>query len=316
MNLEIKNKIVDLIDSKILLDESLKKHTTFGVGGTSSIFAYPKDKQDLVKLLEYTSKENIKIFFIGSGSNLLISDNGFDGVIISLKKSFKNFEINDSLEANIGTGVMLGHMVRELTKKSVKGLESLVGVPGTLGGALIMNAGAYGSEISNYLISIKVLDLDGNEKIYKKEDINFSYRFSSIAKTDIVIEAKFKFKKGNLSNIIKNRSSASQKRRNNQPLQFRSAGSIFKNPKSDMAAGYLIDKSNLKGTRIGDAEISTKHANFIINHGKASSNDILKLIKIIKNTVKQNFNINLELEVNLLGFNDNELEGVAWNLII
>ena len=311
MNLEIKNKIVDLIDSKILLDESLKKHTTFGVGGTSSIFAYPKDKQDLVKLLEYTSKENIKIFFIGSGSNLLISDNGFDGVIISLKKSFKNFEINNSLEADIGTGVMLGHMVRELTKKSVKGLESLVGVPGTLGGALIMNAGAYGSEISNYLISIKVLDLDGNEKIYKKEDINFSYRFSSIAKTDIVIEAKFKFKKGNLSNIIKNRSSASQKRRNNQPLQFRSAGSIFKNPKSDMAAGYLIDKSNLKGTRIGDAEISTKHANFIINHGKASSNDILKLIKIIKNTVKQNFNINLELEVNLLGFNDNELEGVA-----
>jgi len=311
MNLEIKNKIVDLIDSKILLDESLKKHTTFGVGGTSSIFAYPKDKQDLVKLLEYTSKENIKIFFIGSGSNLLISDNGFDGVIISLKKSFKNFEINNSLEANIGTGVMLGHMVRELTKKSVKGLESLVGVPGTLGGALIMNAGAYGSEISNYLISIKVLDLDGNEKIYKKEDINFSYRFSSISKTDIVIEAKFKFKKGNLSNIIKNRSSASQKRRNNQPLQFRSAGSIFKNPKSDMAAGYLIDKSNLKGTRIGDAEISTKHANFIINHGKASSNDILKLIKIIKNTVKQNFNINLELEVNLLGFNDNELEGVA-----
>ena len=311
MNLEIKNKIVDLIDSKILLDESLKKHTTFGVGGTSSIFAYPKDKQDLVKLLEYTSKENIKIFFIGSGSNLLISDNGFDGVVISLKKSFKNFEINDSLEVNIGTGVMLGHMVRELTKKSVKGLESLVGVPGTLGGALIMNAGAYGSEISNYLISIKVLDLDGNEKIYKKEDINFSYRFSSIAKTDIVIEAKFKFKKGNLSNIIKNRSFASQKRRNNQPLQFRSAGSIFKNPKSDMAAGYLIDKSNLKGTRIGDAEISTKHANFIINHGKASSNDILKLIKIIINTVKQNFNINLELEVNLLGFNDNELEGVA-----
>jgi UDP-N-acetylmuramate dehydrogenase len=228
-----------------------------------------------------------------------------------IKKSFKNFEINDSLEVNIGTGVMLGHMVRELTKKSVKGLESLVGVPGTLGGALIMNAGAYGSEISNYLISIKVLDLDGNEKIYKKEDINFSYRFASIAKTDIVIEAQFKFKKGNLSNIIKNRSSASQKRRNNQPLQFRSAGSIFKNPKSDMAAGYLIDKSNLKGTRIGDAEISTKHANFIINHGKASSNDILKLIKIIKNTVKQNFNINLELEVNLLGFNDNELEGVA-----
>ena len=311
MHLDIKNKIVSLIDSKVLINEPLKKHTTFGVGGLGSVFVYPNDKNDLIKLLKYTSKKNIKIFFMGSGSNLLISDNGFNGVIISLKKSFKNFEINDSLEANIGTGVMLGQMVRSLTKKSVKGLESLVGVPGTLGGAVIMNAGAYGSEISNYLISIKVLDLYGNEKIYKKEDINFSYRFSSISKKEIVIEAKFKFKKGNLNNIITNRSVASKKRRTSQPLQFRSAGSIFKNPKSNMAAGYLIDQSNLKGVRIGDAEISTKHANFIVNHGNASSNNILELIKIIKKTVKKNFNINLELEVKLLGFDNNELEGLC-----
>ena len=233
MHLDMKNKIVSLIDSKVLIDEPLKKHTTFGVGGLSSIFVYPNDKNDLIKLLKYTSKKNIKTFFMGSGSNLLISDNGFDGVIISLKKSFKNFDINDSLEAKIGTGVMLGQMVRSLTKKSVKGLESLVGVPGTVGGAVIMNAGAYGSEISNYLISIKVLDLSGNEKVYKKEDINFSYRFSSISTQEIVIEAKFKFKKGNLDNIIKNRSIASKKRRTSQPLQFRSAGSIFKNPKSN-----------------------------------------------------------------------------------
>ena len=311
MHLETKNKIVSLIDSKVLIDEPLKKHTTFGVGGLASIFVYPNDKNDLIKLLKYTSKKNIKTFFMGSGSNLLISDNGFDGVIISLKKSFKNFEINNSLEANIGTGVMLGQMVRALTKKSVKGLESLVGVPGTLGGALIMNAGAYGSEISNYLISIKVLDLDGNEKVYNKEDLKFSYRFSSISKQEIVIEAKFQFQKGNLEKINQNKSNASQKRRNSQPLQFRSAGSIFKNPKSGMAAGYLIDKSNLKGVRIGNAEISTKHANFIINHGDASSDDILKLITIIKSTVKKNFDINLELEVKLLGFFDNELEGLA-----
>ena len=311
MHLETKNKIVSLLDSKVLIDEPLKKHTTFGVGGLASIFVYPNDKNDLIKLLKYTSKKNIKTFFMGSGSNLLISDNGFDGVIISLKKSFKNFEINNSLEANIGTGVMLGQMVRALTKKSVKGLESLVGVPGTLGGAVIMNAGAYGSEISNYLISIKVLDLCGNEKIYKKKDINFSYRFSSISKQEIVIEAKFKFQKGNLDSIIKNRSIASKKRRTSQPLQFRSAGSIFKNPKLNMAAGYLIDQSNLKGMRIGDAEISTKHANFIVNHGNASSNNILELIKIIKSRVKKNFNVNLELEVKLLGFNNSELEGLC-----
>ncbi len=311
MKLETKNKIANLIDSKVLLDEPLKKHTTFGVGGSAAIFVYPDSKEDLIKLLKFIAKEKIKIFFMGSGSNLLVSDRGFDGVVISLKKSFKNLEVNDSLEANIGTGVMLGHMVRLLTKKSVKGLESLVGVPGTLGGALIMNAGAYGSEISNYLISIKVLDLDGNEKVYNKEDLKFSYRFSSISKQEIVIEAKFQFQKGNLEKINQNKSNASQKRRNSQPLQFRSAGSIFKNPKSGMAAGYLIDKSNLKGVRIGNAEISTKHANFIINHGDASSDDILKLITIIKSTVKKNFDINLELEVKLLGFFDNELEGLA-----
>ena len=121
----------------------------------------------------------------------------------------------------------------------------------------------------------------------------------------------FKFQKGNLDSIIKNRSIASKKRRTSQPLQFRSAGSIFKNPKLNMAAGYLIDQSNLKGMRIGDAEISTKHANFIVNHGNASSNNILELIKIIKSRVKKNFNVNLELEVKLLGFNNNELEGLC-----
>ena len=311
MNLTMKNKIVNLIDSKVLIDEPLRKHTTFGVGGLASIFVYPSNKNDLIKLLKFLSKEKIKVCFIGSGSNLLISDNGFDGVVVSLKKSFKNFEVNDSLEANIGTGVMLGYMVRMLTKKSVKGLESLVGVPGTLGGALIMNAGAYGSEISNYLISIKVLDYDGNEKIYQKKDIDFSYRFSSISKKEIIIEAKFKFQKGNLDNINNNKSTASQKRRLSQPLQYRSAGSVFKNPKSDMAAGYLIDKSNLKGTRIGDAEISKKHANFIVNHGNASSDDILALIKTIKGKVQKKFNINLKLEVKLIGFSDSQLKGIA-----
>jgi len=162
MDSVLKNKIANLIQSKVLIDEPLKRHTTFGVGGSASIFVYPDNKEDLIKLLKFISKEKIKIFFMGSGSNLLISDNGFDGVIISLKKSFKNFEVNDSLEAKIGTGVMLGHMVRSLTKKSVAGLESLIGVPGTLGGALIMNAGAYGSEISNYLVSITVIDLNRN----------------------------------------------------------------------------------------------------------------------------------------------------------
>ena len=304
-------EISNLIDSKILINEPLKKHTTFGVGGSCSVFIYPKDKDDLIKILKFISKNKIKIFFMGSGSNLLVHDVGFDGVIISLKNSFKNFEVTNNLEVNIGTGVMLGNMVRLLTKKSVIGLESLVGVPGTLGGALIMNAGAYGSEISNYLVSVKSIDFYGNEKTYYKKDINFAYRYSSFPKSEILIEATFQFKKGNLKDINQNQMNASKKRKTNQPLRFRSAGSIFKNPNEGPAAGYLIDKCNLKGLRIGDAEISTKHANFIINHGSASSDDILKLIKIIKATVQKKFNINLELEVKLLGFSSNELEGIS-----
>ena len=303
----IKKELLNLTSSKILLDEPLNKHTTYGVGGTASAFVLPSDSNDLIKILKFINHKNLNLSIMGSGSNLLVSDRGFDGVVISLKNSFKNFEISKSLEVNIGTGVMLGNMVRKLTQKSVIGLESLVGVPGTLGGAIIMNAGAYGSEISNNLVSVKVIDLNGNQKTYIKEDIDFAYRYSSFKKNELIIEAKFQFQKGNIDTINKNQSDASSKRKLNQPLTYKSAGSVFKNPVDSPAAGYLIDKSNLKGTRIGDAEISQKHANFIINHGNAKSNEIFELIKIIKNKVKSNFNINLELEVKLLGFNRQEL---------
>lgn len=306
-----KKEISSLVNSKILFDEPLKKHTTFGVGGLASIFIYPSSIDDLKKILKYSFKNNIKIFFMGSGSNMLISDDGFNGIVICLRKSFKNFDYNDSFETIAGTGVMLGQMVRILTKNSVKGLESLIGVPGTLGGALIMNAGAYGSEISNYLVSIKCITIEGNEKIYMKEDLEFSYRYSNIPKNEVVVEAKFQFQTGDINEIKINKDKASQSRRNNQPLQYRSAGSIFKNPKSGMAAGYLIDQAKLKGLKKGDAEISTKHANFIINHGSATSENILDLIKIIKLEVYNKFKVNLDLEVKLMGFKKEQIEELA-----
>lgn len=308
----IKNEIYDLSKSKILIDEPLKKHTTFGVGGKASIFIYPSNYDDLKMILKYSYENNIKTFFMGSGSNMLISDNGFDGIVICLRKSFKHFEYNENFEAKIGTGVMLGSIVRTLTKNSVKGLESLIGVPGTLGGAIIMNAGAYGSEISNYLVSIKSINLKGDEKVYLKKDLEFTYRHSSIPLDEIVVEANFKFVTGNINEIKIKKEKASQSRRKNQPLQYRSAGSIFKNPNLDVAAGYLIDQANLKGMQIGDAQISNKHANFIINHGNATSNDIIQLIKIIKKEVLNQFQISLELEVRLMGFKKTELEGIAW----
>ena len=184
-------------------------------------------------------------------------------------------EIASSLTKNLKiiaeSGVMLGTMVKKAISSNIIGLESLIGVPGTLGGALIMNAGAYGSEISNYFIEAKTMEFNGKIKTYKISDIIFSYRHSNFPKNEILIEASFQCKKGNKEKIQKDRIRASQSRKIHQPLKFRSAGSIFKNPSNKIAAGYLIDQAGLKGTTKGGACISNKHANFILNVDNWSS---------------------------------------------
>ena len=284
----------------ILENELLKNHTTFGIGGPAKILALPKTSDDLIKIINFSKKNNINLSFMGSGSNVLASDNGFDGIIITLKKVLNKIQFNDD---NIYTeaGAMLGTMVKKAINKGYKGFESLVGVPGTVGGALIMNAGAHGTEISELLISARTINCDGEINSYNKNDISFSYRNSSFPDNEILLDASFIISKGIKNEIIKRKNEVSTKRKITQPLKYRSAGSIFKNPSSNIAAGYLIDKSGLKGLRIGDAEISKKHANFIINHGNAKSNEIYKLIKIIKNKVNQKFNIELKLEIKLIG---------------
>ena len=293
------------------LNEPLKKHSTFGIGGYAKVFLLPNNKQQIKEILRYSKKNNIKIFFIGSGSNLLFSDDGFDGIIISLKKTFKNLEIDESGRIVAGSGVILVKMVTKAINKNIKGLETLSGVPGTLGGALYMNAGAYGSEISNYFISAKFLDMNGDEFIIKNKDVAFSYRKSNFPKDCILTEAEFKCKIGDLGKIKENKNKFSKSRKNSQPLQYRSAGSIFKNPSSDMAAGYLIDQSGLKGTKKGDALISEKHANFIVNLGSASSEDVIYLIKLIKDKVLEKFKITLELEIKLIGFKESLVKEIC-----
>ena len=287
-------------DTKVLEDESLKKHTTFGVGGKARIFIIPKTSDDIIKIIQFAKKNNIKISFIGSGSNIVASDKGYNGIIISLKKSFNKIKFINN-EIHVEAGAMLNSMVKKAINKGYKGFESLVGVPGTVGGAIIMNAGAHGSEISELFISARTIDINGSLKIYDRQDISFSYRDSSFSKNEILLDAKFKLIKGSIDVINKKKKDVSIKRKTSQPLSYKSAGSIFKNPTNKMAAGYLIDKAGLKGLRIGDAEISQKHANFIINHGKAKSSEILDLISIMQNKVKNEFNVKLELEVKIIG---------------
>ena len=302
MNQKQKGKIRDMLASIMTFEEPMADHTTFGIGGPAGCMVFPDNREELSELLQYANMENIPAFFTGSGSNILVWDKGFDGFVISLRKTFKRLTITDNYHIIAESGVMLGTLVKEAIRSNIGGLESLIGVPGTLGGALIMNAGAYGSEISNYFEEAKTMTLEGEMKIYKKNDVDFSYRHSTFPEYEMLIEATFNCHKGVAELIQKDKEKASQRRKSNQPLRYRSAGSIFKNPSNKLSAGYLIDKAGLKGTQRGGACISEKHANFIINLGEATAEDVFYLIRLAKQKVAKEFNVNLELEVKLVGF--------------
>ena len=302
---EINNKTASLC----LMNESLKKHTTYGIGGPADLMIFPKSKQDLIKVIEIINKNKIQLTILGSGSNVLVSDNGIRGAVISLKNSLKQIEVdNNILYAECGT--MLGKIVKHAVKNNLIGLENLNGVPGTLGGALIMNAGAWGGEISENLVHVEIMNSKNEIQKIQKKDLNFSYRQSSFNKDDILLSAKFNLKKADKDIINENFIEAQSGRKKSQPLNKRSAGSLFKNPKNN-SAGKLLDEAGLKGFSIGDAKISEKHANFFINDGDASSRDMLMLIKKAHKEVKDKFNVNLSLEVKLMGFNEKEIEGLC-----
>ena len=298
-----KNKI---LTKNFLFNEPMSKHTTYRIGGPAKIYSNPSNKSELIETLKYAKENKWKIYFIGSGSNLLVSDSGINGLVVSIRKNFNQLLIDEG-EIFAETGVILGRIVRESIKMNLSGFESLVGVPGTLGGAIIMNAGAFGGEISNYLQSVKAITLNGEEKSYNANDIIFSYRSSTFPKDEILISANFKLKKSSNYEISTKKTKANFGRKSTQPLDFKSAGSVFKNP-PEGAAGYFIDKAGLKGLKIGDAEISRQHANFFVNHGKAKASDLVKLIRIAKEEVKKKYDINLKLEIKTLGFEKGTFE--------
>ena len=312
MNDNQKNYINSMLSSKIMFDEVLSKHTTFGIGGPADCLVFPADRNELSLLLKYAYSSNIPVVFIGSGSNLLVSDSGYKGIVISLKKSFKQISISGNACIIVESGVMLGTMVKKAMSKNIVGLESLIGVPGTLGGALIMNAGAFGSEISKYFEEATTMSINGDLKSYKKNEISFSYRHSTFLNNEILIEAKFQCNKGSIDDINRDKLKASTARKTNQPLKFRSAGSIFKNPSKKLAAGYLIEQAGLKGREFGGASISEKHANFIVNIKNAKASDVIHLINLAKKNVAEKYNINLELEVKLIGFDNTKIDKINY----
>ena len=240
-------ELMRIVEGPMLIDELMSKHTSYGIGGPAKAYVQPKDEVDLAKILKFAEKNKIPTFFVGSGSNLLVSDDGIDGIVITLGKSLKKLVIKENL-VYAQSGVMLGKFVKECISRSLSGVESLIGVPGTLGGALIMNAGAFGSEISNYLQKVTVMTMSGKLKEYNADDIDFSYRESCFINNEILISAEFELIQSSKKIVVEKKSLASGGRKKSQPLRYRSAGSIFKNPKEG-AAGFYIDKAGLKGSK-------------------------------------------------------------------
>jgi UDP-N-acetylmuramate dehydrogenase len=243
---------------------------------------------------------------LGGGANVLVSDAGFDGVIIHLKE-FTRLTIEGNL-VRAGAGLTLDWLVVACLRKSLAGLERLSGIPGTLGGALQMNAGAFDAEISNHLLTVEVLDFKGNHKILAKEEAGFHYRGSTGIKDSYILGATFEFPDGSLEELFKTRYEILARRRDKQPWQYPSAGSVFKRPTGHYA-GKLIEDAGLKGKTIGRAQISSKHAGIIINLGGAKASDVLELIRLAQDEVRRKLGVQLELEQELVGFGPSEAKG-------
>lgn len=280
---------------KIIKNPKMSEYTTYKVGGKALAIVYPEDIDKLIKLLDYLKKENIKYKIVGNGSNLVFSDDTYEGVIIKLDE-FNNLEINDNIVI-VGAGYNLIKLSLKVARLGLVGLEFASGIPGTVGGAVYMNAGAYKSDMGYIVSEIKVLTPDLKVKTLYNKDLNFHYRSSFLQENPgyICLEAKIILRKGDSNAILDVIKERKQRRIITQPLEYPSAGSVFRNPSNDFA-GRLIEELGYKGKNIGGAYVSEKHANFIINKNNAKASDIRQLIKEIKEKVKEKYDIDLIVE--------------------
>lgn len=291
-----------IVDIKV--DESMKNHTTFKIGGKADIFIKISDLNTFIKLLKFVKENNIELIVIGNGSNILVKDNGIRGIVVKL--DFKNIKTNkitnEKVEVTVGAGVSLGFLAQYLLKESISGFEFASGIPGTIGGAVRMNAGAYGSEFKDIVIETKCIDEDGNIKVLKNIEQNFSYRHSIFSDTNLyIIETKLSLNYNqNSDEILQKMEENSKLRKTKQPIGTPNAGSTFKRG-DDFITAQLIDKCGLKGFSIGGAQVSDIHAGFIINTGNATAEDVLNLVDYVKEQVFKKFNKNITLEIEVLG---------------
>ena len=281
-------------------DEPLKNHTTFKIGGNCIALIEPREVSDIVETIKICRENNIKFFVIGNGSNLLVPDEGYNGVIIKLKGEFSTIQVEGEYLI-VNSGAKLSEVYTVAYENSLTGFEFASGIPGTIGGAIYMNAGAYGGEIKDIVESVEVLDLDNFElRELKNEELEFSYRKSIIQRKNYIVTIiKLKLQKGNKEEINAVYEDLRERRNSKQPLNFGSAGSTFKRPEGHFAS-KLIEDAGLKGYHINDAWVSEKHSGFIVNKGNASFKEVMELIEYVQNVVFEKFGVKLETEVRIL----------------
>ncbi len=301
MDKEIYNQMCDIAGSdNVFVDEPMDKHTTFRVGGKADYYVVPHTIEEIRKLILIVKQLNVPYYILGNGSNVLVSDKGYRGVIIRIYKNISNIEINN-ISVKAQAGALLSNIAATVCDAGLKNFEFAAGIPGTIGGATVMNAGAYGGEMENVLTGAMVLDEQGNLLNLSKEELEFGYRTSIIgAKRYTVLETNIQLEQGNSNEIKALMDEYRQRRMDKQPLEYPSAGSTFKRPKGHFA-GKLIMDAGLRGYSIGGAQVSDKHCGFIINKGEATAQDIIELIQYVQDRVQEQFQVKLETEVKMLG---------------
>lgn len=284
-----------------LEQEMMSTHTTFKIGGPAAYYMIPENEDEIMEALDFARVRKLPFYLLGRGSNVLFSDEGYPGVVIEIGRGLERMSVHQEGMVMVQAGIGLSTMAVRLAEAGLTGFEFAGGIPGTLGGGITMNAGAYGGEIKDCIVSATVLNEEGNKMVLSKKELELGYRSSIIQKKKyIVLQGTFSFEKGEREKIFSDMKELNQKRREKQPLEYPSAGSTFKRPEGYFA-GKLIEDAGLRGYRIGDAQVSEKHCGFVINRGHATAEEVGRLIEEVQNRVREKFQVELEPEVRMVG---------------
>ena len=300
-NHRIENKFCNCLGSdNVKQQEPMSRHTTFRIGGPADFYLCPHSTKEVQEIVEICKEEKLPYFVLGNGSNLLVSDRGYRGVVIQLWKNFSDITVKDCcIQAK--AGALLSKVAAEALEAGLTGMEFASGIPGTIGGAAFMNAGAYGGEMKDIIKSVKVLDTQGEARVLPKEELKMGYRTSIVKeKGYTVLSVELELTRGNQEKIRNTMEDLKERRTSKQPLEMPSAGSTFKRPEGYFA-GKLIMDSGLRGFSVGGAQVSEKHCGFVVNKGGATAMDVLNLIREVQRRVKEQFGVDLETEVRFLG---------------